>query len=241
MPLGWLGRWVALISLPTTYLIIHSESMKLVERIDLLKSFKTTTAVLALVLPLQMGVAPSQSFADEQLKSRARVMLTAMFGDDCSSEYADLEDVGDKVFPVSWRETYQHDSEPAMTGLLIKLFCFAGAYNITHSWFLAGEDKRIIPLSFSRPSFDVSYETDDFEGPVKEITVDGMTSVMQLVNSKFDPKTNQLTTASYWRGIGDAASYGTWKFQKKAMVLSSYRVDASYDDKGNPKVLYQRP
>ena len=209
MPLGWLGRWVALISLPTTYLIIHSESMKLVERIDLLKSFKTTAAVLAVVLPLQMGLAPSVSFADEQLKSSARVMLTAMFGDDCSNEYTDLEDVGDEVFPVSWRENYQHDSETALTGLLIKLFCFAGTYNITHSWFLVDSDKRIIPLSFSRLSFDVSYETDDFEGRVKEITVDGITSVMQLVNSKYDPNTNQFTTASYRRGIGDVASYGT--------------------------------
>src|SRR5690606_20469742 len=97
------------------------------------------------------------------------------------------------------------------------------------------------PLALAEPDFDVHYENDDFEGAVEGIDVTGMTATTALVNSYFEEETGTLTSASKWRGIGDASSAGTWIFDEGQFVLVHYEVDASYDGEINPEVIVDYP
>jgi hypothetical protein len=66
------------------------------------------------------------------------------------------------------------------------------------------------------------------------MVVDGYTSSDVLINSSFDAATSTLSSFSKWRGIGDAASSGTWKLVEGQFVLKGYEVDPTTEGEVNP-------
>lgn len=143
---------------------------------------------------------------------------------------------------LEWTFSYQpgwsEDAEEEEV-TLIRIFCGAGAYNLQHAYYIHRDYEGLTPLPFAVPSFDTKYEDDDIlEGAVDSITLTGMSANLILVNSEFDPETRTITAHSYWRGIGDASSSGTWRFKDGEFVLVRYDVDASYDGEINPETIF---
>jgi len=194
-------------------------------------------------LPLAAVLLSGSDLAqDAALEKQARKLHALAGGEMCNEDISGWED---EDF-ASWELTYQpsySDDAPAETVTLVRLFCFAGAYNITHNYYIQTEFEGLRPLALAEPDYDVEYENDDFEGAVEGITVTGMTATLSLVNSDFDPDTATLSSYSKWRGIGDASSSGTWVFDDGRFVLARYEVDASYDGEVNPETIvdYAKP
>jgi hypothetical protein len=178
---------------------------------------------------------------DASLEKQARKLHALAGGDTCEgSSYVPEDDYESWTFSYtpSWSTGDESDREEVT---LVRLFCFAGAYNESHAYYLKQEYEGLRPIAFAEPFFDVRYENDDFEGKVESISIEGMTSRMLLVNSFFDPDTLSIESFSKWRGIGDASSSGTWIFRDGGFVLKQFAVDASYDGEMNPEVLVDYP
>lgn len=154
------------------------------------------------------------------------------------SQYCYLEDERDDDFfaPKYWDLSWKFDySDTEYTAKLIQFFCSMGAYNVTHVYYMVDDNYGAMPVPFSVPYFDVTYENDDFEGAVLDITILGYNTQWSLTNSDFNPETASISNASYWRGIGDASSGGVWRFEQGQFILKSYDIDASYDGEINPE------
>lgn len=188
-------------------------------------------------LPLAAVLLSGSAVGQEGgLEKAARKLHALAGGEMCNEEVSGWED---EDF-ASWELTYQpsySDDAPEESVTLVRLFCMAGAYNITHSYYIWSEYEGLRPLALAEPDYDVKYENDDYEGDVESITVTGMTATTFLVNSAFDPDSKTLTSYSKWRGLGDASSSGTWAFDDGRFVLVRYEVDASYDDEINPQTI----
>lgn len=161
---------------------------------------------------------------------------TKAFGELCywGEESAAAEYYPSERWELTWQTEY---SDTPDTATLYKFYCDAGAYNVNHIFYLETDYGGPLPIGFATPSFDVRYEKDDFEGAVLDIVVDGYSTQLQLTNSEYDPETQTITSHALWRGIGDAASTGTWRFDQGQFVLKRYDVDASYDGEVNPETL----
>lgn len=192
---------------------------------------------LPVVAGLLVGSAAAQ---DASLEKQARKLHALAGGDLCDDEVGAWVD---EDF-ASWELFYQpswSDDAPEESVTLVRLFCMAGAYNVTHSYYIKTEFEGLRPLALAEPDYDVRYENDDFEGDVLGIDLTGMTATTALVNSYFDEETGTLTSSSKWRGMGDASSSGTWAFDEGRFVLVHYEVDASYDGEVNPDVILDYP
>lgn len=179
-------------------------------------------AALALILP---------AHADDL--AEAEKNFKATFSQYCYwDEERDDDFFATQAWDLSW--TYEY-SDTEYTAKLIRFFCGMGAYNVTHVYYLVDDTYGTMPVSFSTPHFDVVYENDDFEGAVLDIPILGYVTQLSLTNSDFDPETQEISNASFWRGIGDASSGGVWRFDQGQFVLKSYDIDASYDGEINPE------
>src|SRR5690606_16655721 len=110
-----------------------------------------------------------------------------------------------------------------------RFFCYRGAYNESHVYYLADEHGDVQQLQFARPELDIRYQDDDTEKPVESIRIDGYGARADLVNSDYDGETLTISECSKWRGLGAASSSGRWQFRQGAFRLVHFEVDASYD------------
>lgn len=186
-------------------------------------------------LPLLALSIPPALAQGDPLEQRAR-KLHALAGGACDEDVSGWEDEDFASWEITYKPSYSDDA-PEETVTLVRLFCGAGAYNVTHSYYIMTEYAGLQPLALAEPVYDIKYENDDFEGTVEEIKLTGMSAMTSLVNSQFDPETGMLTSYSKWRGIGDASSSGTWSLGEGVFVLRNYEVDASYDGEVNPQTL----
>ena len=188
----------------------------------------------ALFILIALGPAAFAQSDTAAVEDRFR----AAFADACTldEETSAAEYYPTQSWPLRWQEDYA-DTETEAT--LYQFFCFAGAYNVSLVYFLDDPFYGPIPVSFSVPQFDVTYEDEDIDGAVEDIRVRGFTAQSMLTNPEFDPDTGTMTNHALWRGIGDAASSGIWVFEKGQFVLKSFDVDASYDGQINPESIVQ--
>lgn len=140
------------------------------------------------------------------------------------------------IYEIKYKSGLDAPEDPEKTAKLFRFFCDSGAYNESHVFYLQNGE-TIQPVSFAEPFIHVDYENEDSEGKVLGIKVVGLRAQNLLVNSKVDVKTLSVTSASLWRGIGDASSLGTWLFKDGEFILSTFEVDASYDGKSNPQMV----
>lgn len=189
----------------------------------------------ALLAAAVATAAHAQDAVDEAaLTEKAKAMFAATAAATCDAGGA--EDSAPESHAIGFRYTYDSESDPERRAFLFRFFCFSGAYNEIHVYYLSDDEGALSPLHFAEPTYDVQYSGDSDE-TVEAVTITGFTATGQLVNSSYDPQARTITAHSQWRGLGDASSLGTWMFADGGFRLVHYEVDASYDGEMNPQVL----
>jgi hypothetical protein len=171
---------------------------------------------------------------DAGLMDKARLLFEATAAATCDTD----DNAGEppQVHAIGFRYSYDAEEDPERTAHLFRFFCFSGAYNEIHVYFLADEDGTVSPLHFAEPDYDVDYAGDSDE-TVTAIAITGFSTTAQLVNSAYDPQTRTITAHSLWRGMGDASAHGRWAFADGGFHLVRYEVDASYDGEANAQTI----
>ncbi len=196
---------------------------------------KIIGATLALTLAVSTSMAQEET---QTLDKRVYTIFQASMDGVCYS--LDPESILYPPLPQIYELSFNYANEdyPPRPFRLYEFPCTSGAYNIGNVYFGADDNGEVRQIQFAIPAFDVEYENDGFEAPVKGIKVKGFSAYPILINSEFNPETATLFSNSYWRGLGDAASYGKWVFDEGQFVLQAYDVDASYDGEVNPVRIY---
>jgi Protein of unknown function (DUF1176) len=148
-----------------------------------------------------------------------------------------LEDRKPQIFEMKYREASDEVDAPDRMVTLYQFECTRGAYNLGQVFFVRNGFDELQPLTFAEPDIHVNYENEDTEGKVVGIDVIGFNASNILINSSVDAAKATVTSASKWRGVGDASSSGVWVLRQGRFVLSTYEVDASYDGQINPQML----
>ena len=174
--------------------------------------------------------------AETALMEKAKALFEATAAATCDADGPGSEGNAPESHAIAFRYDYDAAEDPERSARLFRFFCFAGAYNEIHVYFLADDDGVVSPLHFAEPHYDVRYAGDSDE-TVEAVTVTGFSTAAQLVNSGYDPQTRTITAHSLWRGMGDAAASGTWVFADGGFRLVRYEVDASYDGEINPQAI----
>ena len=187
--------------------------------------------------------APAPEAADTILLQAKTAFETAHTDCDRHLPGADPTQTDAEEYKIPFRYTSDTDDQPERQARLFRFYCSAGAYNESHVYYQYDEDNGLHELQFATPELDIRYENDDSEGKVESVTIIGYTADGQLVNSFYDEASHSITSASKWRGVGDASSSGTWMFRNGAFTLVKYDVDASYDGEINPETVldFQTP
>lgn len=143
--------------------------------------------------------------------------------------------------PIQYKIKYQQEgaasTDPLTEVSLFVFDCTLAAYNVTQVYYLSETSGNMLNLlSFPEPHLDIKYVGED-SVKLKSMSVDGFDATHELTNSEYDEKTNSISSFAKWRGIGDAASNGTWVFVDGQFVLKDYDVDPTYDEQQNPVTL----
>jgi Protein of unknown function (DUF1176) len=141
------------------------------------------------------------------------------------------------IYEMKYQDAFDAPDLPYRTLTLYRFFCGSGAYNENHVFFMRTDALELQPVTFAEPTIHVDYENEESEEKVLAVKIIGMHSSNQLVNSTVDAGKNQISSFSKWRGVGDASTGGTWVLKDGAFVLSTYDVDASFDNEINPTTI----
>ena len=193
--------------------------------------------ILPFLLAAAATAAHAQDAADDAAPmEKARAVFEATAAATCDPDGPGSEDNPPESHAIDFRYAYDAEEDPERRAWLFRFFCFSGAYNEIHVYYMSDDDGAVLPLHFAEPTYDVRYagESDD---TVEEIVMTGFSAAGQLVNSAYDPATRTITSNAQWRGLGDASSSGRWIFVEGGFRLVHYEVDASYDGEINPQVL----
>ena len=175
---------------------------------------------------------------DASLEKRVMKLHALAGGDWCEPDAVpfDPEDRF-KSWTFSYQPRWDPEGEPEDV-TLFRVWCMSGAYNVNHAYYILTEFEGLMPLSFATPTFKTVYgESGDVDAPLESLTLTGLGTSNFLVNSEFDAETLTISSTSYWRGIGDASSAGTWVFEDGEFTLVRYDIDASYDGEVNPETV----
>jgi hypothetical protein len=201
-------------------------------------SLKPAEGNLVDALPAQCGDAPPAK--TDAAFEQAKAAFAASHAKQCEANGgagADDPSNAPQAYPISYHyKTDEEGAEPRQARLF-RFYCSMGAYNEVHIYYVSDEINGVNELHFAEPELDIRYENDDSEGKVESITIIGFRSNGELINSFYDEATLSISSHAKWRGVGDAASSGTWIFRDGAFALVSYDVDASYDGEINPETV----
>ena len=187
-----------------------------------------------LSLVVVAATATTAAAQDAALMEKAQALFEATAAATCDADASGSD--APEAHAITFRYPYDAEEDPERTAHLFRFFCFSGAYNEIHVYFLADGDGAVSPLHFAEPHYDVAYAGESDE-TVEAVTVTGFSTTAQLVNSGYDPQTRTITAHSLWRGMGDAAASGTWVFADGGFRLVRYEVDASYDGEINGQAI----
>lgn len=118
--------------------------------------------------------------------------------------------------------------------------CSFGAYNVTYVYMLA-TDYGLGFAQLVQPQVTTRYASAENDDVVAGIVVNGFSARSEVVNPSLDSASGTLTEYSKWRGLGDAWSTTSWVLGEDGFVLRSYAIDASYDGKTEPQLVWKAP
>lgn len=194
-------------------------------------------AAFAEALPRQCGDGQELPPYDAAFE-RAKAMFATAAPASCAIDAAtDVEEEQPQSYTLAFNHQYDAADQPAREARLFRFFCYRGAYNEAHVYYLADDAGNVSLLQFARPELDIRHVGDDTGGAVESITVTGFGAQAELVNSEYDPATQTLADHALWRGLGDAFSEGRWAFRHGTFRLVHYEVDAAYDGERTPETV----
>lgn len=200
-------------------------------------SLAPSDAALEEALPRQCGDGPELPPHDAALQ-RAKAMFEAAAPARCSFDpFPGEEEEEPQSHTLTFSYEYDDADQPAREARLFRFFCYRGAYNEAHVYYLADDEGEVSLLQFARPELDIRHAGDDMDAAVESITVTGFSARAELVNSEYDPATQTLSDFSLWRGLGDAFSEGRWAFKEGTFRLVHFAVDAAYDGEQTPETV----
>ena len=146
--------------------------------------------------------------------------------------------VGETLSGINEPETFplilkHEDDNEVSTQILFAFSCAMAAYNESNVFYLDDGVEGLRRLSFAEPSYAYKYY-DTESAKLKSMKFMGFDSTDILTNASFDPKTNTFSSFAKWRGIGDASSGGTWRITDRAILLTDYEIDPTFDGEQNP-------
>lgn len=180
------------------------------------------------------GITAPEETPDE-LKARVTALFTEAHRADCNLTEVQRPFLSGEQ-PEMFELRFRYDSDDVgseRTAHLFRFACALYAYNTSEVYYVADDYNAVTEASFAEPDLDIRYE-DEEHAKVKSMTIAGFNSASLLVNSEYDPASKTITSFSKWRGVGDAFSAGTWVFRNGRFVLTSYSVDAAYDEQEEP-------
>ncbi len=132
-------------------------------------------------------------------------------------------------------------SQDEAESVLASFVCGRGAYNLLTRWFSTSEIPFSVSHSFAEP--EIEYELgpspeEGIDGPVERIGIVGWSTSDQLVNAGWDDERQALVTYNKWRGIGDAFSSATYRWNGRGFILSEFEVDPSFDGEQDPVTIF---
>lgn len=203
-----------------------------------LKPASTDGGPLADALPQGCGDAPPQK-AEDDTTAKVLAAFRATFAGDCETLAPDAEpDAADpQIFDLKYKMKYDAEGDPVHESKLYQFYCGAGAYNSNEVYYLAGDDGEFSQLQFAEPELQIEYDDPGEETKLKSMTVIGYHAADRLVNSDYDEETQELTSFSKWRGIGDASSSGKWIFRDGEFTLVHYEVDPTTNEEEDPQTV----
>lgn len=202
-------------------------------------SLKPSDQPLAEAVPASCPDAPAPDAADA-LFDQVKAAFAATHSDQCANP-DERQGEDDGRAPASYVIRYNNITdaadEPQREARLFRFFCYSGAYNESHIYYLHNDIDGLDEVHFATPELDIRYENDDFEGKLDSMEIIGYHANGQLVNSDYDEATRTITSYAKWRGVGDASSSGLWLFRDGKFTLVRYEVDPTYDGEINPQTV----
>jgi hypothetical protein len=197
-----------------------------IEKASLKKSDKSN---LEEALPASCGEGEAEDKEAVLLaEAKARYLLDQKSQCDKLAKIANGEE-NPEVFSIAYKDAFEETERQAT---LFAFPCGMGAYNTFEVYYLHTEFEGLRQLSFAAPEIDYQY-ADEESAKLKSWGLTGFTASTMLVNSAYDEKTKSISMFSKWRGIADASSNATWRFEKGAFVLKDYDVDPTFDGEIN--------
>lgn len=159
----------------------------------------------------------------------------AAFGEDCDWAINGSSDMREpETFDFTFRYGFDEAGDPDRKLRIYRFFCSQGAYNQQHAYFGWTED-GLRALSFAVPVTEATFtDPGNSDSDVESLEMLGFSTQRTLTNSEIDSDTGAIVSNSYWRGLGDASSSGTWRLVEGEYVLKTYDVDHSYNGKVDP-------
>lgn len=186
-------------------------------------------------VPASCPDAPAPDPANAVL-DQAQAAFDATHGE-CDRPGPDAAQAKPETYRITYRDKSDSESDPERVAQLVRFFCTRGAYNEIHVYYLHTELDGLRELHFATPDLDVHYADPDNLEKVESVNIIGYLAADRLVNSSYDEASHAITSASLWRGVGDASATGRWIFRNGDFSLVHYEVDASYDGEINPETL----
>ena len=181
-------------------------------------------AAFALVATLTLA---SVGRADE-VDDRARSLFQEIPSEVCFDPQVDNPD----VFTV----IYSGPTPAKLTARIYRFVCFTSAYNVGHVYYMHTELTGLQRVMFAAPAYEVQCVggAPGFDCEAADISVAGIATLSELLNTVFDPASGTITSLSCWRGLCDAFDAGVWAFESGRFLLRSFDVDALYDGATRP-------
>lgn len=167
----------------------------------------------------------------------ARTYFRIAFAGPCSGSFGGVVDgMEPQAYVLPLEPAYSTD-DPG-DAILYGFACSAGAYNVTTVWVIDVGDRAfgLAPVSFPEPVTSFEY-ADEEQTRLATYEMSGFTSANELFNATFDPQTLTMRSLGLSRGMGDAWSAGTWRFQDGRFVLERYEVDPTFDGDGEGGIV----
>ena len=126
--------------------------------------------------------------------------------------------------------------------VLLGVVCGLYSYNASTLYYTQTADQAPERLAFSLPAFRFHLE---MRGDVEHTIIDSVDEMRPegvLYNTHYDPSTKTLSSYNKHRGVGDAFTEASWKWESPAgFQLVTYAVDHSLDGKLTAAVVYPVP
>ena len=140
-----------------------------------------------------------------------------------------------EVYKFRYKDEGAAAEDPERVVTVFAFNCSLFAYNESTVFYMHDDGRGMHLLSFAEPHLVITHPKGDDEGKIlQSMKVEGFTSSTELINAEVDEKSQTISSFSKWRGIGDASSSGTWKFDHGDFVLTSFQADPTYNEEMDP-------